>query len=426
MSNKTLIPAFEAHVGDWSYYMCVMKYAEVARQIEFAYMLGANSDLSTMIQRGISKRADEIREYLLQSEHRFLGALIVAVHGGEPQFSAIDLDFQDSPLRGTDRAFGFLTFDGSQQYFALDGQHRLQAIKDAITKDPSLAKDDISVLLVPHYDTDEGKERTRRLFTNINRNAKSTTTAENIALDEDDGFAIISRRLVSDHPFLGRDGVVRIYTRQGEDGDLRLAGASVPKTELKAVTTLQVLYDMCGSLGFGLAASYNNSAIRPTTDELEEGYKVLATRFDELFRACGRLVQAYESKASARDLRAPKSNESEGHAMMRPVVQRVVCDVLRDLLAQDRGGGWKQLLERLGSLEWQLGKAPWRSVWDPEQGKMLSAKDNKELLAKMLKCHLAPSSKSEITRARQSYKMVRREKYPFAEEELARNVVLED
>ena len=34
MSNKTYIPAFEAAVGDWKYYICKMKYAEVDRSGE--------------------------------------------------------------------------------------------------------------------------------------------------------------------------------------------------------------------------------------------------------------------------------------------------------------------------------------------------------------------------------------------------------
>ena len=52
MANRTLIPAFEAKVGDWKYYICSMKYAEVARQVGFAYEMGGNKDLNSLIQRG--------------------------------------------------------------------------------------------------------------------------------------------------------------------------------------------------------------------------------------------------------------------------------------------------------------------------------------------------------------------------------------
>ena len=73
MVNKTYIPAFKAKVGNWDYYICQMKYAEVARAVYFAFELGANRDLATMIQRSLQDRASEIRRYLLRSEHRLSG-----------------------------------------------------------------------------------------------------------------------------------------------------------------------------------------------------------------------------------------------------------------------------------------------------------------------------------------------------------------
>jgi DNA sulfur modification protein DndB len=254
MTNKTFIPAFKANVGDWEYYIGIMKYAEVARQVDFAHQLGGNTDLSTMIQRGISARTQDIREYLLKSSHRFLGALIVAVWGGEPVYRPVQMEDPDGMLSGIDREFGVLTFDGTQQYIALDGQHRLRAIKDAIKADPDLGKEDICIIMVAHYDTVDGKLRTRRLFTNINRNAKPTTGAENIILDEDDGPAIITRRLLTDHEFLKQDGVVRVFTRIGEEGDLRLAAGNVPQGDRRAFTTIVNLYEMVRDVCFDLDA----------------------------------------------------------------------------------------------------------------------------------------------------------------------------
>ncbi len=130
MSNKTFIPAFQCTVGDWKYYICMMKYGEVARQVSFAHELGANSELGQLIQRGISTRTKGITDYLLRSQHRFLGAIVVAAWGGEPQYTRLSMDDPEGILHGLDREFGVLTFDGTQQYFALDGQHRLRAIKD--------------------------------------------------------------------------------------------------------------------------------------------------------------------------------------------------------------------------------------------------------------------------------------------------------
>lgn len=144
MPSKTFVPAFEAKVGNWTYYSCLMSYAQVAREINFAHELGGNRDLGTMIQRGVGTRTEKITDYLLTNENRFLGAIIIAVWGGDPNYLSVTMDAENQAvLQGLDRNFGVLTFDGTQQFFALDGQHRLKAIKDAIKQNPELGGEDI-------------------------------------------------------------------------------------------------------------------------------------------------------------------------------------------------------------------------------------------------------------------------------------------
>ena len=328
MTNKTFIPAFKAKVGDWDYYICIMKYAEVARQIGFAYEMGGNSDLNTMIQRGISARTQGIKDYILKSEHRFLGSLIVAAWGGAPKYIPVGMDDPDGVLAGIDRNFGVLTFDGTQQYFALDGQHRLKAIKESVRIKPEIGTEDICIIMVAHFDTEEGKLRTRRLFTNINRNAKATTSSENIVLDEDDGAAILTRRLLTEHEFLGEVGVVKIFTRIGDEGDLKLAAGNVAQTEKKALTTISNLCDIVRALTFDLDPSMRNPSARPSDEVLETSYKIIAKRLDDIVRSAGDVRAKYVSGFSARDLRAPKGREREGHPFMRPVIQKSITRVV--------------------------------------------------------------------------------------------------
>ena len=316
MPNRTFIPAFKAKVGDWEYFICLMKYAEVRRGIEFAYNLGGNKDLATMIQRGLSQRTEEIKSYLLESPHRFLGSLIVAVWGGDPQYQAVQIADPDDLLRGIDSDFGLLTFDGSQRYFALDGQHRLKAIQDALNVNPELGNEEICVLMVAHYDTEAGRERTRRLFTNINRNAKTTTFAENIALDEDYGISILTRRFLTDHPFLKRDGVVRIFTKvDATEGVLNLAQNQIPKTHRSALTTITVLHDLLKQLSFDAPETISDQTKRPIDSDLERAYVDLCKKIDELLEACGDVRARLEAAQTARVVRAPRDNEAKGHAV---------------------------------------------------------------------------------------------------------------
>lgn len=424
VSNKTFIPAFQCSVGDWKYYICMMKYGEVARQVQFAYELGTNAELGQLIQRGISARTKGIVDYLLQSTHRFLGGLVVAAWGGEPKYTPLSMDDPEGMLSGLDREFGVLTFDGTQAYFVLDGQHRLKAIKDALKREPKLGQEDICVLIVTHYDTADGRMRTRRLFSNINRNAKQTGQAENVALDEDDGFAILTRRVLEDHEFLREEGRVRVILSVGEDGELRLASSSVPKTDARALTTFTVLYDILQYLGWDLPGAMRIKTVRPNDEVLEASYQALVGRLDSLLHHCGEIRSKLESAGSAREVRAPKAAEGDGHPFMRPAVQKAVVRVTSQII-QQKLLTWEKVMERLSQLEWRLASPPWQAVFSSDGGKMLVGKENTELLADLLNVHLAPTSGQAIKRARKKFKDVRGTAYSITEEELAARIPAE-
>lgn len=421
MANKTLIPALKAKVGDWNYYICVMKYAQVAKEFSFAYELSSNPDLSELLQRGIGERTSEIVEYLKKSEHRFLGSLIVAAYGGDPQYVPVQMDEQDELIKGLDSGFGVLTFDGSQQYFALDGQHRLKAIKDAIKQKPELGKDEISVIMVSHYETAEGKERTRRLFTNINKNAKSTSPTENIALDEDDGFAIINRRLINEHYFLKEKGRVSIFKKSQTDGALSIA-TSVSDSDKDAIISIKQLYEVVKHLSFNTKLDGHNTKIRPSDEALEESYKIISARVDQLFLACGDIVEL----ASNNDLKAFRKNKngpSFEHPFLKGIIQKTIPKVIAELVKKDEIT-WELALERLKSFEWKLNSAPWLSVVliSDDKRKMLTNREFVSLLENILKIHLAPKNKSEIKKVRKDFLELKGSPYPVQEDLLQANL----
>lgn len=416
MANKTFIPALRARVGDWEYYICTMKYAEVAKQVYFAYELGNNQDLNSMIQRGISQRTLDIVEYLKNNDHRFLGAMIIACWGGNPRYTQLEMADPENMLEGIDEGFGVLTFDGTQSYFALDGQHRLRAIKDAIKQNPALGAEDIAVLIVSHFDTEKGRERTRRLFTNINRNARVTTAAENIALDEDDGYSVLTRRFLNEHPFLSQNRVVKIFTAVGQEGELRLAGKAISRTDKDAFTTIVVLRALLEDLWF--ESSESDLKIRPDDDTLDAAYKTLSGRIDQLLRSCGDLPSRMKASASARDVRAPKDHEDDGHPMMRPVIQQAVTRVVRQIVMQGTMS-YEESVARLAQLGWRIGEVPWTAVYNPSNNRMITAKENVALLVELLYVHLAPPSLQAIKRARRTYRELIHSAYPIGEEALA-------
>jgi DNA sulfur modification protein DndB len=327
----------------------------------------------------------------------------------------------EAVLSGLDRNFGVLTFDGTQQFFALDGQHRLKAIKDAVKRNPELGSEDINVIVVPHFDTPEGRRRTRRLFTNINRNAKSTNLQENIALDEDDSFAILTRQLLDEHPFVSREKAVLVFSKVGEEGELVLASRSTPSSS-PAWSTIGVLYDVVKEIGFDLPCTLNESKQRADDELLDQSYEILAQRIQDLLDACGNLQKRYLTAQSPRDVRAPKGREGAGHPFMRPAVQVQVARVVRHILEQETMT-WDEVMKRLSALNWKMSEAPFSAMWieTPEgrqQGKMASGKDYSQLLYDLLLVHLAPRSKAQIGRALRSYVDLMKTRYPVSVDEL--------
>lgn len=426
MATKTLIPALRAKVGDWPYYICSMKYAQVAKEVYFAFELNnGNTELATLLQRGIGERTAEIVKYLKNVPGRFLGAIIVAAHGGNPLYHPVQMQDPDGLLVNLDSEFGVLEFNGSQSYFALDGQHRLKAIKDVVKQNPELGDEDICVLIVSHADTEQGRERTRRLFTNINKHAKVTTKAENIALDEDDSAAIITRWLLLEHPFLKVEGRVRVIGASGSEGQLKLATGNVMKTDPAALFTIGGLYELVSLIieAFQLPSHGCDKSLRPADDVLEKTYDEVVVRLDQLMNSCGDIESHLAAALSARDVRAPKVDETRGHPFMRAIVQRVVMKVAEFALTQHLAS-WDEIQQKLSGLTWQLSEPPWDAVVsvDGTKVKMLTSRDYVGLLQKLLIAHLCPKSKVAVTTARKEYKRLKGRQYPVSEEVLIQGI----
>jgi len=422
MANKTLIPAFQAEVGDWKYYICHMSYGQVAREVHFAHELAGNKELDQLIQRGLSDRTKDITHYLINSPHRFLGALIVAAWGGEPHYTPVEITDSDSLTEGLDKGFGVLTFDGTQQYFALDGQHRLKAIKEAVSKNQNLLTEDICVIMVSHFDTEEGRKRTRRLFTNINKNAKVTSGAENIVLDEDDGIAILTRRLIQEHEFLKQEGRVRVIIGQDDKGKLKIAGKSVPKTDKFAITSIMTLYNILKGLAFDQPKEIRDEKARPSNDLLDASYEILSARVDDLLMNCGGIKDRLLQCDTVRDIRAPKDREGMGHPFMRPIVQEALTEAVALCVGSQGLINWNGAMKKISELDWKLDAAPWTAIWSKGSNKILSGKDFSRILVDLLICSIAPPSKQFVKEARRNYKNLREHDYPQSAEALYENI----
>lgn len=277
-------PCIRGKIGDWSYYVTTMSMAELVNSVKFADQIFPRDDLDQIMQRELTERSSDIEKYLLSNEQRFMGSLIVSAVGGEPKFVPVTFGEEDAYSFANGK-IGFLRFDGSENYYVLDGQHRLAAIKDALTKDyDKLSKDEVSMIIVWHDNNEVGRTRARRLFTTVNRYAKKTSRTEDIVFDEDNPIDIYTRRLIREHPFLIARTKVTNLASPGEfklaKSESLIAENKYDKKFLFSLLTLrrcnEILLKKC------FLDPKVKPQILPEFDVLEEGYNLLIAKWNIL------------------------------------------------------------------------------------------------------------------------------------------------
>lgn len=372
--STNYVPAIKARMGDWTYYITKMKFGEVANQVKLADEIHKNKDLDDLIQRDLSERVAAMTKFLLDEPQRFYGSLVVAIYKGNPVFRPIKIDEGNAIVDEVDHSFGLLQMDGSQTYFALDGQHRLSSIKDACEQNPDLKSEEISVLVIKHDESLQGLVRTRRLFTKLNRYAKATDHKTNIALDEDDCIAILTRRMAREYKNF--KDIVKI--------DATGKQLSSGKPNYKYMTTLAALYEC----NLELAGAYNSGALdlrnkeffakRPDDDLLDGLYNFLVEVWDELFSNIPHLAMVAQGVTTPGKLR-----EDINSIWHKPVVQMLVCEVVRDAILNDVTVN--HIAAKLGGMPAALDDEPWANViYDVNLKIIKSGKVHRDLLVDLL------------------------------------------
>ena len=385
------IPALRGRMGDWEYYVSIMKLADVAQRVRFAEEVHSHEELDKLIQREIGKRTSNMVTYLLKQPQRFYGAIIVAVYGGNPRFEPIRMA-EHRLLDDSNSAFGLIVFDGSQQYFALDGQHRLASIKGAVKAKPSLGREEISVIFVAHSQSHEGLARTRRLFTTLNRYAVKTATHTEIALDEDDGVAIVTRQLVREHPLF-------------EGKRIKIKGKSVGVREDEVLTTLATLYEVNQNLLVKDARDVKSKKFqqfKPDDAVLDEMYREAEEIWDAIAAQMSAFRKVAEQQVTPGVLRRGGDDEKNGSLLVRPVGQLAFSRALR--VSLNDGLALDESLKRLEQVDWRVGEVPWKgTVW--RAGKMDTTKEMQRLCFRLMCYMIGCLDASDTSSLRDAYRL---------------------
>lgn len=354
------------YMGDWTYYSCLMRARDIATRVNYADEVHQNQALSDRIQRKLNAgRGRKISNYLQTNEDRFFNSLVIAVYDGDPtwhEFGDIKATSSRELANLSDDAkytLGFLSLDGSERLFALDGQHRLSGIKQAVLKSDKVAEDELSVIFVGHSNTERGLIRTRKLFTTLNKTAKPVAKDDIILLDESDAMAITTRRLVE------KGGLL-----QGE----RIAfegQANIRPDDQTHITTIINLYDVVAAVltkvdRFGSSAKLKLD--RPSDNDLD---KMLATS-EKYFRALGSHIPAFGEFLSATDrgfsaVVARHRTNKGGNLLFRPFGQKIFVEVVAAL--RSRAGSLDAAVKQASRIPLDLQKEPYFHVlWDPARG----------------------------------------------------------
>ena len=388
-----IYPALCSRMGTWNYYVVKMSARELSQNVMYASEVHEDRTLDKAIQRILdeSRVKKDIVEYLKRQPNRFFSSIVVAALEGDPVFYPVKVTddprfeiFHDD--RKLNEAFGVLKFDGTQKYYALDGQHRLSAIKTLLERTESapggapigIENDEISVIVVVPNQEDSKEtfmQKYRRLFANLNRYAKQTDQATNIIMDEDDTFAILTRRLITDYTFFHSDARSqlesdRIKTKKGKN----------LKTGDSYFTSIETLYEMniellssSKRIHMGWAPGNEEGPdlktfkkFRPSEEYIDSLYNELLIYWESLLTE---LPVLHENPIRMRYHEITDRTDKAGmdHLLFWPIGQQMLAEIARELLNErlpdmenPTSDTVQYALKGLSRLEWQLHQAPWQ------------------------------------------------------------------
>jgi DNA sulfur modification protein DndB len=353
-------------MGDWWYYVTTMTFDEVNSWVKKVDDIHERRELKTWIQRELRpERLAQISEYLRFQKQHFFNAIVVGIYRGEPDWYPIKVGRNlamptlQPPKRSRD-TFGFLYLSGEEEIFAIDGQHRVEGIRSAIKHKSSLRMDEQCMLFVAHTETDQGRARTRRLFSTLNKYARPVSKGELVALSEDDSFAIVTRRVIDEYGHLNIKFVPLTKT------------ANIPGNNTQCITTVLGLYDLISTISLP-ARSRERRYLQvgpPHKSRVQEIY-TLTCHFWDLLRKRVPEIKEVTGSHPEKELAAKYRKKDGGHLLFRPVGMKAFAQAARTLV--DRGNTFDDAVALLSRTTLGLNSCPWAGVlWNAVARKMIN------------------------------------------------------
>ncbi|MCW3072890.1 MAG: hypothetical protein JWO44_2780 [Bacteroidetes bacterium] len=331
------IPCLRGAIGNWIYYSTVISFSELDR-IDTEHRIKEDKNLDKWLQRGLSKRVGGIEKYLLKENERFFNSIIVGVYGDIPdwyalELSAIEEKFNIKISQNVSESLGILALSGKEILFTIDGQHRIEAIKNARDENPERFKDDeLSVIFVGHADDEKGFVRTRKLFATINREAKIPNKNDLAIIDETYAYNIVARMLFARYDnFKERIVLTENY--------------NLDRNDHSHFTNLLTLVEVNKKIF--KAVKYKDSKYSsPTFEKREELYKISSDFFDFIIKNITEYKEYFSGKKKLKDYRNSE-HKKPLNLLFLPIGINLIAEIYTHFKINEELDTFKKLVNKL-------------------------------------------------------------------------------
>lgn len=360
------IPAIKGKIGNTIYYCTTLTFNQInafVKKID-GELHTANS-LKEQIQRSLTSNYIKIKEYIVNRDDRFFDSLVLAVYDGDPMWTEVRFELEQERFSNV----GILEFSGHEKIFPVDGQHRVEGIRAAVKEKQELGEEMISVMLIGHQNTPEGREKSRRIFSTLNRYVKPVRLGDIIALDEDDIVAIVTRDLLESFPlFVGN----RIKASNNK---------SLPITDKASFTSLMTLYEChlilyrtfisqkeCKT--YSMSKLKDNLKSRPSDKVISEFYQYLVDFWNCMISTFKEIRDFVENESDDPAMEY-RPNDDGGNLFFRPVGLKPFVEAVAKIKICSKDT-YSDIIKRFGNLNRNVHSEMWDKIlWNPIEKKMV-------------------------------------------------------
>ena len=393
-------------MGSTTYYETTMTARELTNSVRPARETDgwASASIDERIQRDVNKSRvmSTIVPYLAQHPDRFFGSFIVLVPKGVIEFESLTELIGNLPAayRSSSENIGYLTIDKGE-LIALDGQHRLLAFREVIQGGTHLGPlwsevgdDEVCVLLIEA----ESPTKTRRIFNKVNRHAKPTGRSDNIITSEDDGYALVTRKLLDtdlEAPFASRV----INDQPYEPVNWTSTTLSQKTWRLTTISALyETVQDILTQEGYK-KFSEKESPVAPDEATVLAAYEKAASSWEEILKMDA-FKAAFIDPSIIPSVRYDADNTHT--LLMRPVGQIALVKGLVNATTSSNGNlSLSEAVRRANKLDYSCAPSSmWRDTIVRADGRMVARKEAYDLAARLVSYMIAAEFTSEEAKQR--------------------------